>query len=166
MDEYPHDYGDVIVLGPHVFVLRDETVLNWKGQNYVRQEEAEAERDRLRARMLELESQVGEREQHLRDAFKDTRAERDRLRVVVDMAREFDAADTAWHDKIARGENVRSTDDESRRRAGAILALLDAVRQLDGSADMGDSTCPDCGNPLRFCDCPDREASDEEADRG
>jgi hypothetical protein len=45
MDEYPHENGDVIVLGPQVFVSRDEAVLNWKGRNYVSQ----AERDRLRA---------------------------------------------------------------------------------------------------------------------
>lgn len=25
---------------------------------------------------------------------------------------------------------------------------------LDGNADIGRPTCPDCGNPLRFCDCP------------
>jgi hypothetical protein len=45
MDEYPHENGDVIVLGPQVFVSRDGAVLNWKGRNYVPQ----AERDRLRA---------------------------------------------------------------------------------------------------------------------
>lgn len=83
MDEYPYENGDVIVLGPQVFVSRDEAVLNWEGRNYVPQEDP-AERDRLRARVLELEAQVGEREQHLRDALKDMRAERDRLRAVVE----------------------------------------------------------------------------------
>lgn len=48
MDEYPYENGDVIVLGPQVFVSRDEAVLNWKGCNYVPQEDP-AERDRLRA---------------------------------------------------------------------------------------------------------------------
>lgn len=59
-------------------------------------------------------------------------AERERLRAVVDAAREFETANTAWHAKIERGELVQSTDDESRRRAAAISALTDHVRRLDG----------------------------------
>lgn len=34
---YPHEDGDVIVLGPEVFVARDGSVLSWRGQNYVPQ---------------------------------------------------------------------------------------------------------------------------------
>jgi len=39
----------------------------------------------------------------------------------------------------------------ARRSYEAALAALD---QLDVSPTMG--RCPDCGNPDRYCDCPDR----------
>lgn len=35
---YPYEDGDTVVLGPQVFVAKDGTVLNWRGQNYVRAE--------------------------------------------------------------------------------------------------------------------------------
>lgn len=34
---YPHESGDVTVLGPGVFVADDGSVLNWDGENYVPQ---------------------------------------------------------------------------------------------------------------------------------
>jgi hypothetical protein len=35
------------------------------------------------------------------------------------------------------------------------------------TADIGGTaTCPDCGNPLRFCDCPDREPESWDAAAG
>jgi hypothetical protein len=39
---YPHSSGDFIVIGPQCFAAKDETVLNWKGVNYVLQDAAEA----------------------------------------------------------------------------------------------------------------------------
>lgn len=39
MPEYPYEDGDVIVLGPECFVSKDESVLCWKGENYVPQPE-------------------------------------------------------------------------------------------------------------------------------
>lgn len=35
---YPYESGDVIVLGPQIFAAKDGSVLNWRGENYVRQE--------------------------------------------------------------------------------------------------------------------------------
>ena len=72
-------------------------------------------------------------------------AERDRLRAVVDAAREFGVAHDAWHARIERGENVRSTDEDSVRRAAAMLELTDLVRQLDVSPTMGDRHSAHCG---------------------
>lgn len=34
---YPHQDGDFTVIGPQCFASKDETVLNWKGVNYVPQ---------------------------------------------------------------------------------------------------------------------------------
>jgi hypothetical protein len=79
---------------------------------------------------------VGQSE-NLSEAVHAVVVERDRLRVVVDAAREFEAADAAWHGKIERGEAVQSTDDESLRRAAAVAALLGLVRQLDASEGTG-----------------------------
>lgn len=39
---YPHDSGDVTVLGPGVFAKPDGSVLNWDGVNYVPQPAPEA----------------------------------------------------------------------------------------------------------------------------
>lgn len=33
--DYPFDSGDVIVLGPQIFAAKEESILNWKGTNYV-----------------------------------------------------------------------------------------------------------------------------------
>lgn len=33
---YPYESGDVIVLGPGIFAAKDGSVLNWRGENYVR----------------------------------------------------------------------------------------------------------------------------------
>ncbi|GGR70921.1 MULTISPECIES: hypothetical protein [Streptomyces] len=35
--QYPHQDGDVTVLGPRVFVSNDGVVINWRGVNYVPQ---------------------------------------------------------------------------------------------------------------------------------
>jgi hypothetical protein len=91
---------------------------------------AEAIGDRL---LAEIRSRI------TGDRMDELLAERDRLRAVADAAREFDAAWSEWRAKIERGENVNSQDDESQRRAASIAGLIEAVRQLDGSADMGEA---------------------------
>lgn len=42
---YPYPDGDVIVLGPEVFVSNDGDVICWKGENYTRQTPAETTPD-------------------------------------------------------------------------------------------------------------------------
>lgn len=37
--KYPHQDGDVTVLGPEVFASKDNTVISWRGTNYVRHDE-------------------------------------------------------------------------------------------------------------------------------
>ncbi len=81
------------------------------------------ERDRLRATLHKVVA---------RDV--DAVAERDRLRAVVDAVREFDDAWAVWRRNVDRG--LVPINDEARRRAAAI-ALIDRVRQLDVSANMG-----------------------------
>lgn len=34
VSEYPHDDGDVIVLGPEIFLDKETQVISWKGKNY------------------------------------------------------------------------------------------------------------------------------------
>lgn len=34
---YPYNEGDAVVLGPNVFVARDGSVLNWRGENFIPQ---------------------------------------------------------------------------------------------------------------------------------
>jgi hypothetical protein len=70
-------------------------------------------------------------------------AERDRLRAVVDaVVAQFGGL----HDLF--GETVKLNVED-------LLALHDqAQAALDVSPTMG--RCPDCGNPDRYCDCPDR----------
>jgi hypothetical protein len=40
--EYPHSDGDVLVLGPEIFVSSDGRVISWQGTNYVLQDESPA----------------------------------------------------------------------------------------------------------------------------
>ncbi|MFJ6069098.1 hypothetical protein ACIQHU_39415 [Streptomyces tendae] len=35
--QYPYQDGDVTVLGPEIFASKDDTVISWRGENYVRQ---------------------------------------------------------------------------------------------------------------------------------
>lgn len=37
---YPYVNGDVVVLGPEIFVSNDGKVICWKGKNYVAQAQA------------------------------------------------------------------------------------------------------------------------------
>lgn len=113
MDEqYPHESGDVIVLGPQVFVSCDGTVLNWKGRNYVPQ----AERDRTSPAVAHIialsltRAEVAE-------------AERDRRGAVVDAAR----AVLAVVDSTVVGRLMAGV--EGRRE---IDRLRDAFAALDG----------------------------------
>jgi hypothetical protein len=138
MHEYPHENGDVIVLGPQVFVSRDEAVLNWKGRNYVSQ----AERDRLWA---VAKARYG--------VMLGLRAERDRLRAVVEAAR-------AWRKLRDAAPLHPTTHSELALEEAADVALDELYEELDAldvSADMGwhcrcgtrydvgQSICPDCG---------------------
>lgn len=101
--------------------------------------ETEAERDRLRARLLELEAQVGEREQHLRDALKDMRTERDRLRAVVEAARAYlDEVPTSLRDDVSAAED---------NRLGDLIAALDRSTDIGGD-DHAEETCVDSACPL------------------
>lgn len=36
--EYPMEQGDVTILGPGIFTDRDGTVINWKGENFIKQD--------------------------------------------------------------------------------------------------------------------------------
>lgn len=38
---YPYNEGDVNVLGPEIFASTDESVICWKGVNYIKQDRAE-----------------------------------------------------------------------------------------------------------------------------
>ena len=35
--EFPHESGDVTVLGPEIFAAKDDSVICWRGQNYIPQ---------------------------------------------------------------------------------------------------------------------------------
>lgn len=74
----------------------------------------------------------------------DLTAERDRLRAVVDAARAY-------------MESIDSTDPTITRqyRQECMAEVRRALRVLDESEVTG-GCCPDCGNPDRYCDCPDR----------
>lgn len=37
-ETYPYESGNIIVIGPECFAMKDGSVLNWRGVNYVRQE--------------------------------------------------------------------------------------------------------------------------------
>lgn len=66
-ETYPHEDGEVIVLGPEVFAHRDERVISWKGRNYTPQSPLESlvakVKDELDDEMMclawEIESQQG-----------------------------------------------------------------------------------------------------------
>jgi hypothetical protein len=141
MYEYPHENGDVIVLGPQVFVSRDEAVLNWKGRNYVSQ----AERDRLWA---VAKARYG--------VMLGLRAERDRLRAVVDgIPVLVERTVRALQQTV--GRDLAADPDTIRDGVTAALAAIQSEEPLDVSADMGwhcrcgtrydvgQSICPDCG---------------------
>lgn len=44
---YPYPDGDVTVLGPEIFVSSDESVICWKGRNYVPQNEQDEQEQAL-----------------------------------------------------------------------------------------------------------------------
>ena len=105
--------------------------------------ELTAERDRLHERVLEMEDQVGERERHLRDALKDMRAERDRLRSIcdavgaqsiVDVVTERDqlkAVVDVLREYLPLTERPAIEVDEQERLA-LWLAMRKQLRLLDG----------------------------------
>lgn len=41
--------------------------------------------------------------------------------------------------------------------AHKLGSALHAASGIDTADIGGTATCPDCGNPVRFCDCPDRQ---------
>lgn len=43
--EFPYQDGDVTVLGPEVFASKDDTVISWRGENYVRHDENQQPHD-------------------------------------------------------------------------------------------------------------------------
>lgn len=109
---------------------------------------------RLRTELSQMRTAVDVR------AVAELADERDRLRAVVDQLQQIVSF---FASVIKSGEPWTSTCEDALRAA------------LDGSADIGGgeqvdeeftATCPDCGNPLRFCDCPDRQAESWDAAAG
>lgn len=64
-------------------------------------------------------------------SLEDAVTEHDRLRAVVDAAREFVAAQRAWIEKVKESGGVSSSDEESHRRAGSLATLGMQVDLLD-----------------------------------
>lgn len=99
-------------------------------------EYADQERDRMRAALGDISRVVmpdighGGNYGFVVAATERAVAERDRLRATIDAAREFSAAHNVWMAK-AREAGVSPVDQESRRRAATLAALLDLVDQLD-----------------------------------
>jgi hypothetical protein len=58
MPRYPYQDGDVTVLGPEIFASKGGAVISWRGDNYVRQQDAEAPRDLTADAVYELASAV------------------------------------------------------------------------------------------------------------
>jgi inosine-uridine nucleoside N-ribohydrolase len=57
--EYPYQDGDVTVLGPETFASKDDTVISWRGNNYVRHQDIQPTTDGLTAGAIqELASAV------------------------------------------------------------------------------------------------------------
>lgn len=105
--------------------------------------ELEAERDRLRdERDLFRDQALPEAAtimNGLSAALIEAKAERDRLRALVQGAQEWSEAHKAWMDQ-ARSEGVQPTDEASRRRAATAVAMLDLVDHLDPPDGAGGAT--------------------------
>lgn len=56
--EFPYQDGDVTVLGPEIFASKDDTVICWRGTNYVRQDVTETPTDLTPDALYELGSAV------------------------------------------------------------------------------------------------------------
>jgi hypothetical protein len=52
---YPHQDGDVTVLGPEIFVDQDGNVICWKGENYVPQQRLRLAHQARRAKEHQLD---------------------------------------------------------------------------------------------------------------
>lgn len=92
-----------------------------------------AERDRLRAVVRDIGMALGidwwvERESSVIDGVQRLRAERDRLRAVADVARRLLRTNTTTDGEVSLVAEVDHW---------AVVALDDALHQLDGSGDMG-----------------------------
>jgi len=55
---FPYQDGDVTVLGPEVFASKDDTVISWRGANYVRYDENQQPHDLTPDALCELASAV------------------------------------------------------------------------------------------------------------
>jgi hypothetical protein len=109
-EDYPHDSGDDIVLGPQVFVSRDESVLNWKGRNYVPQSRADVANIAADA--------AAEAVGAMADKLSAVWVERDRLRAAIQPLRPYRVA-------------IRSNDEFFAGAEGLADAILGAVAALD-----------------------------------
>jgi hypothetical protein len=99
-------------------------------------------RDQMRA---DWGTNFREPEEVLDEAVGKLLAERNRLRAVVDAVRRL-----SHLYRIAE-----SVDFDDITPVTVAMERVDVLlRQLDVSPNTGDR-CPDCGNPLRYCDCPD-----------
>jgi hypothetical protein len=56
--EFPYKDGDITVLGPEIFASKGGAVICWRGENYIRQQDAEAPRDLTADAVYELASSV------------------------------------------------------------------------------------------------------------
>lgn len=71
--------------------------------------------------------------------YREAVTERDRLRTLVQAAREWSEAHKVWMDQ-ARREGVRPTDEVSHRRAATAATMLDLVDHLDPPDGHGGAT--------------------------
>ena len=55
-EKYPHHDGDFTVIGPECFADERVGVIAWRGENYVKQEDAVRERDEARAALRNAEA--------------------------------------------------------------------------------------------------------------
>lgn len=100
--DFPYQDGDVTVLGPQIFASKDDTVISWKGENYVRHTEQDrAPSDLTPDALYELASAV-------RDLASAVRLERADRTITVTADGSLNPADIA--------SEVTSTLRKMRRR--------------------------------------------------
>ena len=131
---YPHDDGDVTVLGPEIFASRDGVVISWRGENYVRQA----------ASVVSLD------DQHPKDgplSYDDICAA---YTIATNRA---DDAETAIAGLAQALRLTREYVGEELLPATDGWSWYDALRrwaphELLAATEAFEYGCPDCGNPI------------------